>query len=601
MTPDAVRAPGRGRGRTGLQTWLVGSFIAVGAVASLVVLLVLLPTLESSVLSGSTDRVSVEAARVLARLSEIPAPGVTLSDEQAREYVGQVAGEVRGGVLFRTTGGGSYAAGLDPLPGAFDPSTIGPEGEAALSSSTGDPVRARVEEQPDGSQRVYSGVRVTQEGYLVGLLEVVVPVPLPTAEIGVLKQRVLVAVLVVLILASLLGFALSRVLGRRIGRVAATAASLSAGDLSARAPEAAPREVATLANGLNGMADRVQGLVATVTGDRDRARALVGGLAEGVVMIAPDDTVLIVNAAATRMLGLLPSGDAMRADLPLALADLVSRARTGTGPLDGVEVHTPEGHALAATAVPLAAPAGTVVLTLHDVTHERALERTRRELVANVSHELKTPVAALKGFLELLEDDAIDPAARREFLGLMTAETQRLERLIEEQMELARLDSGGLPLDREDMDLGVLVEEASRPRAVLAARDGVDLVVRVPGPVPMRADGPRLEQVLLILLDNAERHTPAGGRIGVRVDVDGPDAVLVVSDTGEGIPRESLGSVFDRFYRADPARETRGRAGAGLGLAIARGIVRAHGGEITVVSEPGSGAEFTVRLPRDPG
>lgn len=601
MTPESVRAPGRRRGRTGLQTWLVGSFIAVGAAASLVVVLVLLPTLESSVLSGSTDRVSVEAARVLARLSEIPAPGVTLSDGQAREYVGRVAGEVRGGVLFRTTGGRIYAAGLDPLPDALDPSTIGPEGEAALSSSTGAPVRARVAEEADGSQRVYSGVRVTQAGFLVGLLEVVVPVPLPTAEIGVLKQRVLVAVLVVLILASLIGFALSRVLGRRIGRVAATAASLSAGDLSARAPEAAPREVATLANGLNGMADRVQGLVATVTGDRDRARSLVGGLAEGVVMIAPEDTVLIANAAATRMLGLLPAGDAMRADLAPALADLVGRARTGTGPLDGAEVQTPEGRALAATAVPLAAPAGTVVLTLRDVTHERALERTRRELVANVSHELKTPVAALKGFLELLEDDAIDPAARREFLGLMTAETQRLERLIEEQMELARLDSGGLPLDREDMDLGALVEEASRPRAVLAARDGVDLVVRVPGPVPMRGDGPRLEQVLLILLDNAERHTPAGGRIGVRADVDGPDAVLVVSDTGEGIPRESLGSVFDRFYRADPARESRGRAGAGLGLAIARGIVRAHGGEITVASEPGSGAMFTVRLPRDPG
>lgn len=600
MTPGAGRAPRGGRGRTGLQTWLVGSFVGVGAAASLVVLLVLLPTLESSVVSGSTDRVSVEVARVLKRLSEIPAPGVTLSDGQAREYVARVAGEARGGVLFRTTGGRTYAAGLDALPDALDPTAIGPEGEAALSSPTGDPVRARVAEQSDGSQMVYSGVKVTQAGFPVGLLEVVVPVPLPTAEIGELQRRVLLAVLGVLLLASLIGFALSRVLGRRIGRVAATAASLSAGDLSARAPEAAPREVATLANGLNGMADRVQGLVATVTGERDRARSLVGGLAEGVVMIAPEDHVLIANAAATRMLGLLTPGDATRADLPTALADLVDRARKGAEPLGAAEVGTPDGRALATTAVALAEPPGTVVLTLRDVTHERALERTRRELVANVSHELKTPVAALKGFLELLEDERMDPAARREFLGLMTAETERLERLVEEQMELARLDSGGLPLDLEDMDLAALVEEASRPRAVLAARDGVDLVVEARGPVPMRGDGPRLEQVLLILLDNAERHTPAGGRIDVRADVDGPDAVLVVSDTGEGIPRASLDSVFDRFYRADPARESRGRAGAGLGLAIARGIVRAHGGEITVASEPGSGAAFTVRLPRDP-
>jgi signal transduction histidine kinase len=220
-------------------------------------------------------------------------------------------------------------------------------------------------------------------------------------------------------------------------------------------------------------------------------------------------------------------------------------------------------------------------------------------MVANVSNELKTPVAAIRGFLELMEDERMDPAARREFLGLMDAEAARLQRLVDEQLQLARLDSGGLPMQMESMDLGALAREAARPRQVLGEKEGLTLRVDAPGPVPMDGDPARLEQVLLILLDNAMRHTPAGGTITVRAGVDGGDAVLEVADTGEGIGPEAIDSVFDRFYRADPSREAGSRTGAGLGLAIARGIVLAHGGEISVQSQPGEGASFIARLPRD--
>jgi hypothetical protein len=588
------------RGRTGLQTWLIGSFIAVGAVASLLVLLVLLPTLESSVVSAATDRVSLTTTTSLKGLSEASGDGLSFTEANAKDVATTAASTVKGAARFVIPADGvAYPAGDPALVATFDPTDTGPEAKALQATNPGEPVRPRVAEQPDGSRIVYSAVGVTYLGAEIGVLEVAVPVPRPTEEIGVLQRRIVFAVITVLALATLAGLGLSRVLGRRIGRVARTAAALSGGDMSARAPEASPREVATLADGLNRMAERVEGLLGQVTGERDRASALVAGLAEGVVMVDPTGDVLITNDAARRVLGVGPGRDAVREDLGPILTEAVQRTRESGHAVEGDEITTPDGGAIAVAAVPLHEPPGTVVLTLRDVTSERALERTRRDLVANVSHELKTPVAAIRGFLELMEDDRMDPAARQEFLGLMDVEAARLQRLIDEQLQLARLDSGGLPMDIQPMDLGSLARDATHPRQLLGEKEGIALLVDAPGPVPMDGDPDRLEQVLLILLDNAMRHTPAGGTITVRARVDGGDAVLEVADTGEGIDAGSIGNVFDRFYRADPSREAGAGTGAGLGLAIARSIVTAHGGGITVRSSPGEGACFTIRLPRD--
>jgi signal transduction histidine kinase len=223
------------------------------------------------------------------------------------------------------------------------------------------------------------------------------------------------------------------------------------------------------------------------------------------------------------------------------------------------------------------------------------LEQLRRDLVANVSHELKTPISALRAHLENLHDGVERPDP--ETLQVMLAQSERLGRLVDQLLELSRLESGDLPLRREQVPLGPLVSEVLSEIEVARAGSGVALGREVPADLPaVFADRERIHQVLFNLLDNAVRFTPAGGRVTVSADRHNGSVDVHVVDTGQGIAPEHLPRLFERFYRADSARSLR-EGGTGIGLAIARSVVEAHGGRIWAESEPGKGSVFTFELP----
>jgi signal transduction histidine kinase len=223
------------------------------------------------------------------------------------------------------------------------------------------------------------------------------------------------------------------------------------------------------------------------------------------------------------------------------------------------------------------------------------LERLRRELVANVSHELKTPISALRARLENLLDGVEEPDAA--VLAVMLQQSERLSRLVDQLLDLSRLESGDVPLDLEPVELAPLVErvvgevEASRPGRTIQVRS--EIPEDLP---PVAADRERVHQVLFNLLDNAFRFTPAGGKVTVAAVRENGSCEVRVEDTGPGIPPEHLGLVFERFYRVDPSR-SRGDGGTGIGLAIARSVVEAHGGRIWAESADGKGATFRFLLP----
>jgi signal transduction histidine kinase len=224
-----------------------------------------------------------------------------------------------------------------------------------------------------------------------------------------------------------------------------------------------------------------------------------------------------------------------------------------------------------------------------------SLERLRRDLVANVSHELKTPISALRAHLENLLDGVEEPDP--ETLQVMLAQSERLGRLVDELLDLSRLESGDVPLDRGSVELAPLVAEVLSEIEVARPERGVRLADAVPKDIPpVFADRERVHQVLFNLLDNAVRFTPEGGRVTVSASRHNGSVDVAVADTGPGIAPEDLPRVFERFYRVDESR-SRDDGGTGIGLAIARSVVEAHGGTIWAESEPGRGSTFTFELP----
>jgi signal transduction histidine kinase len=222
------------------------------------------------------------------------------------------------------------------------------------------------------------------------------------------------------------------------------------------------------------------------------------------------------------------------------------------------------------------------------------LERSRRDLVANVSHELKTPIAAIRAHLENLADGVEEPDPRT--LQVMLLQTERLGRLVDQLLDLSRLESGEVLLDRAVMPLAPLVSRVFSEISVGRSVTDVRLEGDIDPDLMVRADPERIHQVLFNLVDNAVRFTPPGGEVRITARLEDDRVQVTVADTGVGIPQEHLPRLFERFYRVDPAR-SRDDGGTGIGLAIARSVVEAHGGRIVAESIPGHGSTFTFDLP----
>ncbi len=387
--------------------------------------------------------------------------------------------------------------------------------------------------------------------------------------------------------------------------------ALTAGQAARPVTAAVGGRLADLARGFNEMAPRIEGQLATLEGDRQLLGAVLSGMTESVIAVDARRRLLYANEAAARLFGLGP-GSVGRLVAELVRSPRVQEAVDAT--LSGPKPHrveivfaTPESRslggsrslALQGTPLPGSPPTGAV-LVFHDVTELRRLERMRQDFVANASHELKTPLAAIKAYTETLIDGALhDDEVNTRFLTQIDEQTDRLNSLILDLLSLAKLESGQDAFQHGPLRLGPIVRKIAKTHSGRANAKEItyDLTMSDDDDLWIRADEEAMRQILDNLIDNALKYTPERGRVAVSCRSTKHHAILIVSDTGVGIPRDDLPRVFERFYRVDKAR-SRELGGTGLGLAIVKHLSQALGGQIVVESRVGQGSAFTVTLPR---
>lgn len=409
------------------------------------------------------------------------------------------------------------------------------------------------------------------------------------------RRDVLVSGLIALLIALALAALFSRQITAPITELRDVAGAIAAGDLSRRPALSAPAEVGELASAVRRMAEQLDSRMRAIEAEDELLGALVESLNEGAVAVDRNRRVIRINRSGRLLLG-------VNAEVPFPV-DLLPRDRTlhdalsdamSGGLVDRSETQI-GSHTLSLTARPLGD--GGAVLALFDLTGLRKLQAVRRDFVANVSHELKTPLTAIRGFAETLatELDPKDPHAQ--FAETIRINAERMQRLVDDLLDLSRIESGGWEPSPAPVDVASAARETIAAYSEEARERGIRIETAIaPGAQTVRADPMALRQMLGNLVENAVRYTPQDGSITVFARRTDGGVAIGVSDTGIGIPADHLPRIFERFYRVDTAR-SRGAGGTGLGLAIVKHLIEAHGGRVMAESTAGRGTTVTMTFP----
>ncbi len=419
------------------------------------------------------------------------------------------------------------------------------------------------------------------------------------------QRSIAIAAGIAILIAIPMALAMSGRIARPLEHLREQAIAVAGGDLSARVEPDGTLEIGDLGRSFNSMTAELQISQETIERTGMRLEAVMAGLQDGVILTDAEGRVVRLNRAAERMLETTEQAAVGRPYMQVSrdhqLATQLRGALSGDQRADVTIEYGLDRMVLQATASVVQGVSERLgLIVLRDITRLRQLEMMRRDFVANVSHELRTPLTSIRALAETLEAGAIDdPQLTDEFLSRILGEVDRLTALVEDLLDMARLEAGRSPLNLQTVEPGELVQRGADRLRPQVERARLTLTVEVvEGLVPIAVDRTRIEQVLLNLVHNAIKFTPPGGKITILVERDGRFITTTVQDTGVGISIADQARIFERFYKSDKARHSEG---TGLGLAIAKHIVQLHGGLISLESQPGEGARFRFSLPINGG
>jgi PAS domain S-box-containing protein len=581
--------PARRRGS--IRLWQTEVFIVVIVVAILILSGSLSAGLKTT-LTRLTETSELRNASALVQRLEPALPIGVGGTAPIRDVLAEYRDVYGGGIWVYDTEGGLLASAYDTAPTAAELES------ALLFGLHEDAAYVTSDLSSDGwvvASQLIHGTNGAPEGVVVTASVA----DQPAAILKAVRDRLWVTFWASLVIAGLLGFGFSELMSRRMRALSDAAGAIAAGDFDQRLTAGfVPDEVQDLAESYNRMAAALGEAFAELEENRRRIAVVVESMAEGVLAFDPDGTTRFINPEAARLLGTTTlAAPGVSIESLTKDASVISAVRRALAGESTVETVSLGEHVVLIHCTPLLEDDGAVdgaVLVLSDVTDRHRMEAAQRRFVADASHEMRTPIAALKGMLELLEDGAKDvPKVRDDFIHTMQTEADRLSRLVGDLLTLARLEAGNLKLELAPQLAAELLDEVANLMRTLADQSGVTLVVEAPAGMSVMADRDRITQVLVSFTDNALKHSPAGTTIHLRAQPREGMVRFEVADEGPGIGHDELDRVFERFYRADSAREG---SGTGLGLAIAKEIVEAHGSVISVQSELGAGTTFGFEL-----
>ncbi|NUK31194.1 HAMP domain-containing protein [Parageobacillus sp. VR-IP] len=416
------------------------------------------------------------------------------------------------------------------------------------------------------------------------------------------KKLIFLAAFIAIVLTTFFAFFLSTRITAPLRKMRQAAFEVARGKFDTKVPILTHDEIGELAMAFNQMGRRLQFNINALNQEKEQLASILSSMADGVITFNRDGEILITNPPAERFLQAWyfeqGNGSETIAPLPPQVKELFVRV-VREEKEQSIEL-TIQGRTWVILMTPLYGKTTVrgAVAVLRDMTEERRLDKLRKDFIANVSHELRTPIAMLQGYSEAIIDDiAATDEEKKEMAKVIYDESLRMGRLVNDLLDLARMEAGHIALNYENVQLVPYIGRIIRKFQGLAREKNIDLSAEFKdGDIDITIDPDRIEQVLTNLIDNAIRHTDRNGMVKIIVERSGDGVTIHVRDSGSGIPEEDLPFVFERFYKADKAR-TRGRSGTGLGLAIAKNIVEAHKGMISVHSKLHEGTTFTFYLP----
>ena len=508
-----------------------------------------------------------------------------------------ISSEISTRITFIATDG-TVLGDSDQDPTTMENHSTRPEVVAALATGEGQATRysATLHEN-----MMYVAVLVKNQGQLLGIARVALPLTTVESSVNTEVTAIISGIGIAALFFILAAALVTRMITRPVRQITKAAEGIAGGNLEQLIPTRTYDEIGRLGHAFNEMSQHLTTTMDAIVESRSNLAAVLANLTDGVVMTDSEERIILANPAAEGLFNFKETNATGHTLIETVhdyeITDLVKKCLS-TNHEQTIQLES-AGRYLRVIAVPIAPGRSMATLVLfQDLTELRNLQTMRRELIGNISHDLRTPIAGIKAMVETLQNGALDDKqAATDFLTRINDEVNRLTQMVTELTELSRIESGKAELKMSPTDINFLIEEVVAQMTPLAESRSLIISTNLEINLPVvTADKERIRQALINLVHNAVKFNSPGGKIVISTKHDTESVIVNVSDTGMGISKDDLPHIFERFYKADKARS---RGGSGLGLAIAKHTVQAHGGNITVKSEEGKGSTFTFNLPLD--